>query len=119
MVLRATGRSRRAAPVDYTLGSHPLQEQYQPVSTPVTSAPRAGAPAPRPTGGASFASLRHPAYRAYCASSMGSMLGDNIEHVITYWVLWQTFHSPLMAGFAVIAHWSPALFFSVWSGQLA
>jgi MFS family permease len=47
------------------------------------------------------------------------MLGDNIEHVITYWVLWQTFHSPLMAGFAVIAHWSPALFFSVWSGQWA
>ena len=24
-----------------------------------------------------------------------------------------------MAGFVVIAHWSPALFFSVWSGQLA
>jgi MFS family permease len=50
---------------------------------------------------------------------MGSMLGDNMEHFITYWVLWQTFQSPLMAGFAVIAHWSPALFFSVWSGQLA
>ncbi|HZS02024.1 MAG TPA: MFS transporter [Chloroflexota bacterium] len=76
-------------------------------------------PAAERAGGASFASLRHPAYRAYCATSMGSMLGDNIEHVITYWVLWQAFHSPLLAGFAVIAHWSPALFFSVWSGQLA
>jgi MFS family permease len=50
---------------------------------------------------------------------MGSMLGDNMEHFITYWVLWQAFESPLMAGFAVIAHWTPALLFSVWSGQLA
>ena len=60
------------------------------VSTTPPASP-ARPPAAERAGGASFASLRHPAYRAYCYTSMGSMLGDNIEHVITYWVLWQTF----------------------------
>jgi hypothetical protein len=26
-------------------------------------------------------------------------VADNIEHVISYWVLFQTFHSPALAGF--------------------
>jgi MFS family permease len=47
------------------------------------------------------------------------MMGDNIEHVITYWVLWQRFHSPALAGFQVISHWLPFLLFSVLSGSLA
>jgi MFS family permease len=34
-------------------------------------------------------------------------------------VLYQTFHSPLLAGFAVISHWLPALFLSVYVGALA
>jgi MFS family permease len=46
-------------------------------------------------------------------------MGDNIEHVITYWVMWQMFHSPLLAGFAVVSHWLPHLFLSVWFGGLA
>jgi hypothetical protein len=32
------------------------------------------------------------------------MMADNIEHVITYWVLWQKIHSPALAGFEVISH---------------
>jgi MFS family permease len=48
-----------------------------------------------------------------------AMLADNIEHVITYWVLFQRFHSPALAGFAVISHWVPYLLFSGYSGALA
>ena len=33
-----------------------------------------------------------------------SMMGDNIEHVITYWVLWEVFASPWLVGFQVISH---------------
>src|SRR5919198_4211996 len=66
-----------------------------------------------------FAALRHPDFRAYFAGTMLSMMGENIEHVITYWVLYQTFHSPMLAGFAVVSHWLPALFLSVYSGALA
>ncbi len=51
--------------------------------------------------------------------TMLSMMADNVEHVITYWVLFQTFHSPALAGFAVISHWVPFLLFSVYFGSLA
>lgn len=47
------------------------------------------------------------------------MMADNIEHVITYWVLWQVFHSPALVGFQVISHWLPFLTLSVWFGSLA
>ena len=47
------------------------------------------------------------------------MTADNIEHVISYWVIFQTFHSPTLAGFAVISHWVPFLLFSVYAGALA
>jgi MFS family permease len=47
------------------------------------------------------------------------MMADNIEHVITYWQLWQKFHSPALAGFEVISHWVPFLLFSVYFGGLA
>jgi MFS family permease len=46
------------------------------------------------------------------------MGGDSVEHVISYWVLFQQFHSPALAGFAVISHWVPSLF-SVYTGALA
>src|SRR5580765_4140711 len=47
------------------------------------------------------------------------MTADNIEHVISYWVIFQAFHSPMLAGFAVISHWVPFLLFSVYAGALA
>ncbi len=52
-------------------------------------------------------------------TSMLTMMGDNVERVISYWILWETFHSPLMGGFAVISHWLPFLLFSVYIGSLA
>ena len=47
------------------------------------------------------------------------MTADNIEHVISYWVMFQQFHSPALAGFAVISHWVPFLLFSMHAGALA
>ena len=47
------------------------------------------------------------------------MMGDNVEHVISYWVIFQAFHSPTLAGFAVISHWTPALLLGYWFGSLA
>jgi MFS family permease len=48
-----------------------------------------------------------------------SMMADNIEHVISYWVMFQAFHSAALGGFAVISHWVPFLLFSLYTGALA
>jgi MFS family permease len=50
---------------------------------------------------------------------MLAMMADSVEHVISYWMLYQKFHSPELAGFAVLSHWLPFLFFSVPAGALA
>jgi MFS family permease len=67
----------------------------------------------------SFAALRHPGYRVYFVTTALAMMADNIEHVISYWVIFEKFHSPELGGFAVISHWVPFLLFSVYSGWLA
>ena len=66
-----------------------------------------------------FAALRAPWYKGYLAGSVLMMGGDNMEHAITYWVMWQLFHSPVLAGLAVLTHWLPHLFFSIPLGGLA
>ena len=66
-----------------------------------------------------FAALRHADFRAYFLTSAAAMMADNIEHVISYWVMFQKFHSPALAGFAVVSHWLPFLLFSVYFGALA
>ena len=66
-----------------------------------------------------FAALHVAPYRRYFALSLLSMTADNIEHVISYWVMFQAFHSPALAGFAVISHWVPFLLFSLHMGALA
>jgi len=67
----------------------------------------------------SFAALRNPRFRAYFLIATVAMMADNIEHVISYWVMFQKFHSQALGGFAVLSHWLPFLFFSVYSGALA
>ena len=47
------------------------------------------------------------------------MMADNIEHVITYLVMFQKFHSPALGGFAVVSHWAPYLFLAAFTGRLA
>ncbi|MBK3565211.1 MFS transporter [Streptomyces sp. MBT62] len=66
-----------------------------------------------------FAALVDKGCRRYLFGAGLAMMADNIEHVITYWVLWQTFHSPFLVGFQVISHWVPFLLFSVHFGSLA
>ena len=76
--------------------------------------PAAAAAPPR-----SFAALRHPGFRRYFVTTALAMMADNIEHVISYWVMFEKFHSPALAGFAVLSHWLPFLLFSVYFGALA
>jgi MFS family permease len=67
----------------------------------------------------SFGALRHPGYLGYLIAATAAMMADNIEHVISYWVLHQQFHSPALGAFAVISHWVPFLLLSGVSGELA
>jgi MFS family permease len=69
--------------------------------------------------GLSFPALRQPVFRTYFFGAASAMMADSIEHVISYWIMFQKFQSPALAGFAVISHWIPFLLFSIWSGGLA
>jgi MFS family permease len=66
-----------------------------------------------------FAALHHRDFRSYFVTTMLAMMADNIEHVISYWLLFEKFRSPVLAGFAVLSHWTPFLFFSVYFGAMA
>ncbi|HKT18877.1 MAG TPA: MFS transporter [Stellaceae bacterium] len=80
-----------------------------------SKSPRAAAGRPRQ----SFAALRDAGFRSYFIYSAFAMMADSIEHVISYWMIFQKFHSPALAGFAIIAHWLPTLLFGVFAGALA
>ncbi|MBS0613024.1 MAG: MFS transporter [Proteobacteria bacterium] len=66
-----------------------------------------------------FASLVNPRFRWYFLFATAAIMADSVEHVISYWVMFQKFHSPALGGFAVISHWAPHLLFAAWSGALA
>jgi MFS family permease len=74
--------------------------------------------APPPPAAISFAALRDRGYRGFFLSQSGAMMADSIEHVISYWVIFQKFHSPELLGFAVVSHWVPFLLLSVYAGAL-
>lgn len=67
----------------------------------------------------SFEALRNPRYRGYFIVMAAAMMADSVEHVISYWVIFQRFHSPALGGFAVVSHWLPFLLLSVPVGALA
>ena len=97
---------------------HPMLAPYHLGEVSVLNEAPAAA-APHRARGHSFGALRHKGYRAYFIGNALAMLADSVEHVISYWVIFQKFHSPALAGFAVISHWVPYLLFGVWSGALA
>jgi len=66
-----------------------------------------------------FAALRLAPFRSYVLVMAAAMMADSIEHVISYWVAFQHFHSPALGGFAVLSHWLPFLLLSVKVGALA
>src|SRR3954468_15807753 len=65
-----------------------------------------------------FGALSVRGYRMFLFTFLMTMMADNIEHVISYWVAFQKFHSEALGGFAVVAHWLPFLLFSVTVGAL-
>jgi len=67
----------------------------------------------------SYAALRYPASRIYLLGAALAMMADSVEHVVSYWIIFEKFQSPSLAGFAVIAHWVPFLLCSIWAGALA
>src|ERR1700710_366566 len=67
----------------------------------------------------SFAALGNRGFRMHFATFFLAMMADNIEHVISYWMMYQKFPSPALAGFAIVSPWLPFLLFSVASGALA
>jgi MFS family permease len=67
----------------------------------------------------SFAALRHPGYRGFFFAFAAAMMADSIEHVISYWVMFEKFHSPALGAFAVVSHWLPFLLLSIPVGALA
>jgi MFS family permease len=79
-----------------------------------TSALRPAAPPHR-----AFVAFENGNFRTYFMCSTAAMMADNIEHVISYWVIFQKFHSPALGGFAVISHWVPFLLLGGYSGALA
>ena len=63
--------------------------------------------------------IKHTGFRWFFVGNALAMMADNIEHVISYWVIFDKFQSPSLAGFAVVSHWVPFLFLSVWAGGVA
>ena len=78
---------------------------------------RAGpVPAPQHRAFAAFAKVD---FRIYLLAATAAMMADNIEHVISYKVMFDRFHSPALGGFAVVSHWVPFLLLAGVSGGLA
>ena len=73
---------------------------------------------PAPTHRA-FASFANSDFRIYAFGATAAMMADNIEHVISYKVMFDRFHSPALGGFAVISHWVPYLLLAGFTGGLA
>ena len=84
-----------------------------------TAAAPIGAHAPASDHPKAFAALGVPGAKPFLLGMWLAMLGDSIEHVISYWIIFEKFHSTALAGFAVISHWAPFLLFSVWAGVLS
>jgi MFS family permease len=66
-----------------------------------------------------FAAFAKGDFRIYVIAATAAMMADNIEHVISYKVMFDRFHSPALGGFAVISHWIPFLLLAGVSGGLA
>ena len=66
-----------------------------------------------------FASFSNRDFRTFFFGASAAMMADNIEHVISYWVIFQKFHSPALLAFAVVSHWVPYLLLAPYSGGLA
>ncbi len=62
--------------------------------------------------------LALPRFRLLFFTFILAMMADSVEHVISYWVMFQKFGSHELGGFAVLSHWLPYLFLSIPVGAL-
>jgi MFS family permease len=67
----------------------------------------------------SFAALHEPRFFGFFLGVASVMMADAIEHVISYWIIFDKFRSPTLGGFAIVSHWLPFLLLSVYTGALA
>jgi MFS family permease len=81
--------------------------------------PRINALPSQPPVRRSFAAFANRDFRIYWFTFSAAMMADNIEHVISYFVIFKQFHSSWLGGFAVVSHWAPYLLFAIYSGGLA
>jgi MFS family permease len=72
-----------------------------------------------PTRPRAFAAFANRDFRIFFLAGSAAMMADNIEHVISYYVIFQKFHSPALGAFAVVSHWVPYLLFAGYTGALA
>jgi MFS family permease len=66
-----------------------------------------------------FAAFANAEFRIFFFAGSAAMMADNIEHVISYWMIFQKFHSPALGAFAVVSHWAPFLLLAAYTGGLA
>jgi MFS family permease len=66
-----------------------------------------------------FAAFSNRDFRIYVVGATAAMMADNIEHVISYKVLYDHFHSAAIGAFAVVSHWVPYLLLGGIAGGLA
>ena len=81
--------------------------------------PRIVASQPQAPERRAFTSFANRDFRIYVIGASAAMMADNIEHVISYWVIFQKFHSPALGAFAVVSHWVPFLLLAAYTGGLA
>ena len=72
----------------------------------------------RATAG-SFAAFNNSSFRTFTIAGMLWLMADNIEHVISYWVIFDKFDSPMLGGYAVVSHWAPFLLLGTYVGSVA
>src|SRR5260370_30833782 len=113
--------SGAAAPYDepcsgfgYNSKGHSTPSRHPSQLNPDTSASRVHLPKQR-----AFTSFSNDDFRIYFFASTPAMMAANIVHVISYWVMFQKFHSPALGAFAVVSHWAPFLLLGAYSGKLA
>jgi MFS family permease len=101
-------------PHSATIPGDPLRIQ----ATYALKSDSSAAPTPAPKHRA-FKAFANRDFRIYFFAATAAMMADNIEHVISYFVLFQKFHSPALGAFAVVSHWVPYLLLGAFSGRLA
>ena len=66
-----------------------------------------------------FSSFANRDFRIFFFATSAAFTADNIEHVISYFVIFKKFHSPALGAFAVVSHWLPYLLLGGYTGGLA